>query len=246
MSGEGESRLKRWSRRKGQDRDGTPGPEEQEAENPDSAPVPVKRSIAPVMLPLAAEPEEGEIDMEKPSPEALELLQRHRAGELETLETPEIPEEEAELTPEQEEAVRNLPPIESLNKDSDFTPFLAQNVPDFLKRQAYRVLWRSDPFFGFRDGLDDYDEDFRLFKLIGEAIGGTKKMSKKGSGKKSKTAAKTGKDAAGGDEATQTKKELADEDEIDDVGEGDDDGEDFEEMAEQDSDKDENEGEEQA
>ena len=245
MSGDGESRLRRWSRRKGQTRDGTPGPEEPETEKPDSAPAVAKRRVAPVMLPLAAEPEEGEIAMERASPEALELLRRHEAGELEAQETPETPEEEAELTPEQEEAVRDLPPIESLTKDSDFTPFLAQNVPDFLKRQAYRILWRSDPFFGFRDGLDDYDEDLRLFKLIGEAVSGTKKISKKISKKASKTASKTGKDAAGG-EAAPTEKEWADEDEVDDVGEGDDDGEDFEEMAKSDSGEDENEGEEQA
>lgn len=240
MSGEGESRLRRWSRRKGQDREGAPEPE---AEKPDSAPAVAKRRVAPVMLPLAAEPEEGEIDMEKPPPEALELLEQHKAGELETQETPE---EEAELTPEQEEAVRDLPPIESLNKDSDFTPFLAQNVPEFLKRQAYRVLWRSDPFFNFRDGLDDYDEDLRLFKLIGEAVSGTKKISKKASKKASKTASKSGKDAKGGDEAAPTEEKWADEDEIDDVGEGDDDGDDLEEMAESDSEEDDNEGEEQA
>ena len=63
--------------------------------------------------------------------------------------------------------VRDLPPVESLNKDSDFTPFFATNVPDFLKRHAFKVLWASSPFFNFRDGLDDYDENFRLIdKLI--------------------------------------------------------------------------------
>ena len=236
MSGDGENRLRRWSRRKGQSRDGTPEPE---AEKPDSAPAVAKRRVVPVMLPLAAEPEEGEIDMEKPPPEALELLEHHKAGELETQETPE---EEAELTPEQEEAVRDLPPIESLNKDSDFTPFLAQNVPEFLKRQAYRVLWRSDPFFNFRDGLDDYDEDLRLFKLIGEAVSGTKKISKKASKKASKTASKTGKDAKGGDEAASTEEKWADEDQVDDVGEGDGDGDDLEEIAESASEEDNNEG----
>ena len=54
MSGDGESRLQRWSRRKGQTRGGTPEPE---AEKPDSAPAVAKRRVAPVMLPLAAEPE---------------------------------------------------------------------------------------------------------------------------------------------------------------------------------------------
>ena len=79
MSGGDESRLQRWSRRKGQTRGGTPEPE---AEKPDSAPAVAKRRVAPVMLPLAAEPEEGEIAMESASPEALELLRRHTAGEL--------------------------------------------------------------------------------------------------------------------------------------------------------------------
>ena len=56
----------------------------------------------------------------------------------------------------------DLPPVESLTKDSDFKAFLADGVPEELKRAALRKLWRSDPIFSIIDGLDDYDEDFRI------------------------------------------------------------------------------------
>lgn len=77
--------------------------------------------------------------------------------------------EERELTEDEEAAVAGLPPVESLDKDSDFTPFLQSGIPDFIKRKALRVLWRSDPFFNFRDGMNDYDEDYRLIhSMLGE------------------------------------------------------------------------------
>lgn len=51
----------------------------------------------------------------------------------------------------------NLPDIETLDKDSDFTPFLDARVPELLQRQALRKLWVSDPVFSMSDGLNDYD-----------------------------------------------------------------------------------------
>lgn len=80
--------------------------------------------------------------------------------------------EDEELTPEQEELVASLPPLDSLTQDSDFTPFMQEGVPEFLKRKAMRILWRSNPLFGFRDGLNDYDEDFNVVhKIIKEGFG---------------------------------------------------------------------------
>ena len=77
---------------------------------------------------------------------------------------------ERELTQEEQEAVGALPPLERLDKDSDFTPFLADNIPDFIRNRALKILWRSDPLFGFQDGLDDYAENFRVIdKLIDAA-----------------------------------------------------------------------------
>jgi hypothetical protein len=60
----------------------------------------------------------------------------------------------AEVRPE------DLPPIEELTAESDFTPFLQAGVPEELKRLALRKLWRSDPVFANLDGLVEYGEDF--------------------------------------------------------------------------------------
>ncbi len=85
-----------------------------------------------------------------------------------------------------------LPPIDSLDKDSDYTPFLKEGVPEKLARVAMRKLWRSDPIFAFRDGLDDYDEDYTIIETIAKAVtskaGKAKARAKKAKGK-AKTAA---------------------------------------------------------
>ncbi|MBK3804324.1 DUF3306 domain-containing protein [Azospirillum brasilense] len=53
----------------------------------------------------------------------------------------------------------SLPPVESLGADSDYTGFLASNVPQELKRLALRKAWTSDPVIaGFR-GFAEYDWD---------------------------------------------------------------------------------------
>lgn len=53
-----------------------------------------------------------------------------------------------------------LPDIESLTAESDFTPFMKPGVPAELKNRALRKLWRVNPVFGHLDGLNDYDGDF--------------------------------------------------------------------------------------
>ncbi|MEE9194622.1 MAG: DUF3306 domain-containing protein, partial [Alphaproteobacteria bacterium] len=57
----------------------------------------------------------------------------------------------------------------TLDKDSDYSVFMKEGVPEQLKKLALRKLWRSDPVFAVLDGLNDYDEDFRI---IPEAIMG--------------------------------------------------------------------------
>jgi hypothetical protein len=59
-------------------------------------------------------------------------------------------------------AVPTLPPIEELTAESDYTVFLAENVPEMVKRAALRKLWSSDPVLANIDGLNDYDEDYNL------------------------------------------------------------------------------------
>ena len=52
-----------------------------------------------------------------------------------------------------------LPPVESLTPESDFTPFMREDVDPGLRRQALRTLFR-DPRFNVMDGLDVYIDDF--------------------------------------------------------------------------------------
>ncbi|MEP3277966.1 MAG: DUF3306 domain-containing protein [Stappiaceae bacterium] len=56
--------------------------------------------------------------------------------------------------------------LEALTADSDFTVFMKEGVPDFLKKQALAVLWRSNPILANVDGLVDYDDDFGSPDLI--------------------------------------------------------------------------------
>jgi hypothetical protein len=70
--------------------------------------------------------------------------------------------ENADAAPES-----SLPPVESLDKESDFTPFLAEGVPENLARAALRKLWQSDPQLANLDGLNDYDEDY---SIVSEAV----------------------------------------------------------------------------
>jgi hypothetical protein len=52
-----------------------------------------------------------------------------------------------------------LPPLESLTFESDFTPFLAANVAESVKRAALKKLLH-DPRFNVMDGLDTYIDDY--------------------------------------------------------------------------------------
>ena len=61
----------------------------------------------------------------------------------------------------------DLPDIESLDANSDYTAFLQDGVPEELQRLALRTLWRSDPVLANLDGLNDYDEDFGAAMRIG-------------------------------------------------------------------------------
>lgn len=74
--------------------------------------------------------------------------------------------EEEELTEKQQEVVSTLPPLESLTGESDFTPFMREGVPEIIKRKAMRILWRANPLFGFRDEMNDYDEDYNIVHKI--------------------------------------------------------------------------------
>jgi hypothetical protein len=71
--------------------------------------------------------------------------------------------------PERELTDADMPPLDSLTADSDFTPFMSPGVSDGLRRLALRKLF-SLPSFNITDGLNDYDEDFTEFAGLGSVV----------------------------------------------------------------------------
>ena len=185
-----EGRLARWSRLKAQRK--SDNPEHVEAAQSeslsvdhaglkatdipfDSAKLPggvQKREFVPPMPPLARldSAEEDVPSYEAPPPEAVGMVNAERMEFGDRENNDMFVEEESsagrELTPDEKEAVRDLPRLDSLNEDSDFRPFLADNIPEFIRNRALKILWRSNPFFGFQDGLDDYAENFRVIDKV--------------------------------------------------------------------------------
>ncbi len=78
---------------------------------------------------------------------------------------PETEAEEAELL-----ARLELPAPETLKAGDDFSAFMAEGVPAFLRKRALRVLWRSNPVLANLDGLNDYDEDFTSPELTQKVL----------------------------------------------------------------------------
>jgi len=74
-------------------------------------------------------------------------------------------EKKAETAPATFDASQ-LPPIDELTAESDYTGFLAKGVPEALTRAALRKLWLSDPVLANLDGLNNYDEDYNVVDQI--------------------------------------------------------------------------------
>jgi hypothetical protein len=64
---------------------------------------------------------------------------------------------------EESDTVRleDLPDIETLTYESDFSAFIAKGVPKAIRNQALKKLWRSNPVLANLGGLNDYDLDYR-------------------------------------------------------------------------------------
>jgi hypothetical protein len=63
----------------------------------------------------------------------------------------------------------DMPDIESLDEDSDFSGFMSEGVSDELRNLALRKLFQA-PVFNIRDGLDEYDEDYTYFEKLGDIV----------------------------------------------------------------------------
>jgi len=63
----------------------------------------------------------------------------------------------------------DMPPVESLDENSDFSGFMSEGVSDELRNLALRKLFKA-PVFNIRDGLDEYDEDYTFFEKLGDVV----------------------------------------------------------------------------
>lgn len=76
----------------------------------------------------------------------------------------------AERPDEEILAELDLPDPETLQAGDDFSGFMSRDVPEHLRRQALRTLWRSNPVLACVDGLNEYDDDYRAAMLLQEPI----------------------------------------------------------------------------
>jgi hypothetical protein len=81
--------------------------------------------------------------------------------------TPTFPVPAAPASPEV--ALPELPPIDSLTIDSDFSPFMQRSVDESVRRSALKKLFQ-DPRFNIMDGLDVYIDDYSKPDPIDPAI----------------------------------------------------------------------------
>jgi len=62
-----------------------------------------------------------------------------------------------------------LPPVEKLTMDSDYSGFFHPKVDEALRRTALKKLF-SDPHFNIMDGLDTYIDDYSITEPIPAAM----------------------------------------------------------------------------
>jgi len=63
----------------------------------------------------------------------------------------------------------DMPAVESLDENSDYSGFLSPRVSEQLRQAALRKLFHGSKF-NVIDGLDDYAEDYRSFAPLGNII----------------------------------------------------------------------------
>lgn len=63
----------------------------------------------------------------------------------------------------------DMPSVDTLDAESDYTGFLSPKVSEPLRRAALRKLFHSAQF-NVVDGLDEYAEDFTSFESLGDIV----------------------------------------------------------------------------
>lgn len=87
-------------------------------------------------------------------------------------ELPDLPQDESEEPLADtgcEKTDEDMPPIDSIDENSDLSEFFSPGVSETLRKAALRKLFHS-PAFNIVDGLDDYDDDFTVFEALGDLV----------------------------------------------------------------------------
>ncbi len=90
-------------------------------------------------------------------------VQAEAEAERISSEAQKVAEQQAELGEKSDAeilAAFDLPDPDDLKPGDDISGFMAQAVPDRLRRRALRRLWRLNPVLANVDGLVDYGEDY--------------------------------------------------------------------------------------
>lgn len=88
------------------------------------------------------------------------------------LETP-APVEAVPEKPKEETKPVELPPLESLTKDSDFSLFMRGGVPDGLRKAALRKLWLADSHFAQIDITECHSIDHNAVPIFPDGLKNT-------------------------------------------------------------------------
>ena len=91
-------------------------------------------------------------------------LKRESAREAEAPKSKAAPPARAPELPMPE-----LPPLDQLTPDSDFSAFMDPRVDERLRRLALKKLF-SDPRLNIVDGLDDFAEDYTLLEDLPQEL----------------------------------------------------------------------------
>ena len=63
----------------------------------------------------------------------------------------------------------DMPDIETLNEDSDFSEFMSTGVSETLRKMALQKLFHGKTY-NIRDGLDEYDGDYTSFEVLDPSV----------------------------------------------------------------------------
>ena len=63
----------------------------------------------------------------------------------------------------------DMPDIETLNEDSDFSGFMSTGVSETLRKMALKKLFHGKSY-NVRDGLDEYDGDYTSFEKLDPSV----------------------------------------------------------------------------